>query len=237
MTPPSNASRPSSPAPSAAESAIPRIRAARRFQGKVAGRIRCRDEQPTPCISRQPPEPPHEALLDPRRERQRRGQAEATRELCRRQAARQLHEGQRVPVRLDHDPLEDALVEPCREHRFEQRASVPVAERLDVELREVLSASIRSRAANTRPIFSASRRRATNTRTRIDARSTPLRVVDDTQKRPVLGRLRQKAEGCDADEKRIEALPTASPKGDLAEPRAVDQGGFLADRGSGEHSC
>jgi hypothetical protein len=73
-------------------------------------------EQKPAGITRQLRQAPREALLDPRRQGHRRRQTEATRELRRRQPARQLQQGEGVATRLDNDPLEHRLVQPTRQH-------------------------------------------------------------------------------------------------------------------------
>ena len=76
-------------------------------QQRIADRLRRRDQQQTPRVVRERLESPDEALLDPPCQRLRAQQAEAARQLRRRQPPRQLEQRQRIPARLGDDPVPD----------------------------------------------------------------------------------------------------------------------------------
>ena len=178
----------------------------------VAGRISRRYEQQTPRVARQPRKPAREALLDARGERQRRGQAEPAGELRRRQAAWQLQEGERISVRLDDDPLQHTLVEARRQDRVQQRPRISTAERLDVKLREAGERLDRlPRREDHRDLLgqkAAGHERQHTRRRTVE----PLRIVDDTEERLLVGRLRQQVEDREPDEERIRRPARAQPE-------------------------
>ena len=74
-------------------------------EGQIADRLGRGQEQKAPRIAREPRQPPSKALLDLVGQGQRLRQAEATRELRRGQAARQLQQRERVAACLDDKPL------------------------------------------------------------------------------------------------------------------------------------
>jgi hypothetical protein len=105
-------------------------------QHGIPERLRRGHEQERSRLERRPGQPAREAPLDPRRQGQRRRQAEAAGELGRGEPAGKLQDRERIPASLGDDPLEDRLVESRREDGLEQDARVAAAERLDRELRE-----------------------------------------------------------------------------------------------------
>ena len=106
-------------------------------------------------------------------------------------------------MRLDHDPLQDALVEPRRQDRLQQRACIPVAERLDAKLRNTSERADRlPRGKHDRDLLgqeTPGHEREHRRRGAVE----PLSVVDQTEQRLVLGGLRQEAEDGKANEERI----------------------------------
>ena len=149
-------------------------------------------------------------------ERQRHGrrQAEPTRELGRRQPARQLQQRERIPARLGDDPLEDPLVEPSRQAGLQQRPRIAMAQGPDVQLRQPAErgARLARREHDRDPL----RQQAPgNERERACRRTIePVRVVDEAQERPLLGGLRQQAEHREPHEERIRRLAGAQPERD-----------------------
>ena len=132
-----------------------------------------RQLQQTPGVVRKRVELPAEALLDVPREPDRAGQPEATRELRRRQAPYQLQQRQRVAPRLGHDLVTDPRVQGPGEHSVQQdRARRPHVRPSTTSSGNPARSSLGFRAANTKPIDSASRRRATNANTCAEARSS-----------------------------------------------------------------
>jgi hypothetical protein len=79
-------------------------------QGRVSDRIGRCDQQQAPGVPGEPRQAPREALLDAGRQRHSRWQAEPARELRRAQPARELQKSERVPVRLENDPLQHTSV-------------------------------------------------------------------------------------------------------------------------------
>ena len=77
-----------------------------------------------------------------------------------------------------------------------------------------LSASSTWRVANRRAIRSANRRRATNASARADALIQPMGVINDSEERPLLGRLGQQAEDRQSDQERIRRRPRTESKRD-----------------------
>ncbi len=181
---------------------------------QVARWVGGRHQQQAAGITRHPRQPPREALLDPCGQGHRRRQTEATGELRRRQPARQLQQGEGVATRLDNDPLQHALVRAdpatltatasAHHHAPEARREA---------LAEPVSASGNSRAATTNAIFSASRRRADERKGARRGTIEPLRVVDDTEQRPLLGGLGQQAEDRQSDEEGARGLPGGQAEG------------------------
>ena len=96
---------------------------------RVADRLGCGHEQQASRVTWKLGKPPREALLDARGQRHRRWQAEPARELCRRQPARQLQQGERVPACLDNDPLQHVLIQPRRQGGLQQRPCITMPER------------------------------------------------------------------------------------------------------------
>ena len=147
----------------------------------VADRIRRgHDEQPL-CVARERGQPPREALLDAGRQGKGLLQAEAARELRGRQPSRQLHDRERIAARLDDDPFQHLLVEPCRQDGIEEGPCIPTAERLDAKLGEALKRIDRlSRREDHRDPLGKETSR--DEREHAGRRTVePLRVVDDAE--------------------------------------------------------
>ena len=181
---------------------------------RVADGFRGRHEQQPPRVAREPRQPPSEALLDPGGQRQRRRQAETTRELGGRQPAWKLDEGERIPARLGDDLLEHGLVEPRGEHGLQQRSGIPAAQRLHVELWEAgqSTAKLTRREREHDPFRQQTARheRERSSRGVVE----PLGVVDDAQQGLLLSSTGQEAENCEPDEERARRVPGAEPERD-----------------------
>jgi 8-hydroxy-5-deazaflavin:NADPH oxidoreductase len=118
-------------------------------------------------------------------------------------------------VRLDDDPLQHTLVEAGREDRVQQRPRFSTAERLDLKLREAGERLDRlTRREDHRDVLGQKAARHEREHAR---RCTvePLRVVDHTEERLLLGGLRQQAEDREPDEERIGRPSRAQPERDL----------------------
>ena len=104
---------------------------------------------------------------------------------------------------LEDDPLQHLLIEPGRQGGCQQRVGIAMPQGPDVELREARERLaqlagrehqrnlLRQQAASHEP--KRARRRPIE----------PLRVIDNTQERALLGGLRQQAQGCQSDQERI----------------------------------
>ena len=101
---------PTRSAGSSAVRAMPRRSAAPHTSSRVSRRLGGRQQQQQPRLFGEVLEPSQEALLDPARQRQRARQAEATRQLRRREPDRQFQQRQRVTPRLGQDLLADLHV-------------------------------------------------------------------------------------------------------------------------------
>ena len=228
-----SSNRPSASTVSAADSGIPSCCAARQTSavsptGSAAATSNRRRASP-----RKPGEPPREALLDARGQRHRRGQPEPARELCRRQPARQLQQSERVPARLDNDPIQHALIQRSGQDRLQQRPRITTPQGLDAKLRQSRErvAQLASRE-HERDLL---RQQATgHERERARRRTVePLRVIDDTSERPLLRSLGQQAEGRQSDQERIRRLSGTQPEGDAERVALGLAAGARMSRGTG----
>src|SRR5215218_429686 len=129
------------------------------------------EEKPT-RVAWEPREPPAEALLDPRGQRQHRRQVESARQLPGGQPAWELQECERVAPGFGNDALENGFVQTSREDGLQERPCIPTAQRIDTELRKRSRRLPTSRVANVSAILSASSRRATNASAAPDASSS-----------------------------------------------------------------
>ena len=151
--------------------AIPSRSAARQQQQRIADRLGRRDQQQTPRVvgeraragGRSSPRSAPRAPCGAEH-------PEPAGQLRRGQPSRQLEQRQRVAPRLGDDPVADPLVQHEPHRRAQQRAGVAVAQAAHLQLgQRARSSSPGSRAANTIPTGSASRRRATKASVSADA--------------------------------------------------------------------
>jgi hypothetical protein len=117
-------------------------------------------------------------------------------------------------VGLDNDPLQHLLIQPSRQGRRQQRVGIAMAQGPDVQLREARQRLaqlarrehqrdlLRQQAASHEP--KRARRRPIQ----------PLRVIDNTEDRPLLGGLGQQAEGRQSDQERIRDRAGIASEGD-----------------------
>ena len=220
----SRATRPS-PRPSAATA---RSRVARPRARAAADRRPAQPPRAAADVARRRTsalDPTNEALLDPSWEALRLEQAEAARQLRRRQAARQLEQRQRIPARLGDDPVADSLIQLEPHRRAQQRAGVAVAHAAHLQLGHVLKLLARLARGEHDP--DRLRQQATGDKRQRQRRSLiqPLRVIDDTQQRTLLGQPPRTGStpptrrGTDPELRRRSAR-TRSPSPDAAEPEA-----------------
>lgn len=122
-------------------------------------------------------------------------------------SARQLEQGQRVPLGFGQDLLPDLLVEPPAHDQLQQRPGVAVAESLDdqfgdpVEVLDRLAGGEgQQHALGLDPAGGEGERLR-------GGPVQPLAVVDHADQRPSLGRLRQQARDGQADQEAIRGRP------------------------------
>ena len=175
------------------------------------------DQQQESGMIRNRFEPALEALLEPRRQRLRRGvqQAEATGELRYRQSPRQLQQRERVATRLRNDAIADAVVEPKRDGRTQKRARVFVGEPEDLQVGEPPQIRRRDAGGEQEPdrlcVKPPCHKRERPCRHLVQ----PLRVVDDTEQRTLLRGLREQGQERQPDEKPIRHWSVAQAERDL----------------------
>src|SRR6266542_2608685 len=172
------------------------------------------EEKPT-RVAWEPREPPAEALLDPRGQRQRRRQVESARQLPGGQPAWELQECERVAPGFGNDALENGFVQTSREDGLQERPCIPTAQRIDTELRKAEQATshVASRERERDPL----REQPTRDERERGARCViePLRVVDHAQERLLLGRFGEETENGEPDEERARRLSRAQPECDV----------------------
>ena len=184
-------------------------------QQRIADRLRRRHQQQAPRVIREQLETPDEALLDPPGQRLRAQQAEAARQLRRGQPMRQLEQRQRIPPCLGDDPVPDCLIQFEPHGRAQQRAGVAVAHTLHLQLGHMPKLLARLPGAEHDP--DRLRQQATGDEGQRQPRGLiqPLRVIDDTQQRALLGHRREQAQHRQPDEKPIRGCAGAYAEHDL----------------------
>jgi hypothetical protein len=184
-------------------------------QQRIADRLRRRDQQQTPRVIRERLESSDEALLDPSCQRLRAEEAEPARQLRRRQPPRQLEQRQRIPPHFGDDPVPDSLIQFEPHCRAQQRAGVAVAHAVHLQLGHVSKLLARLARAEHEP--HRLRQQATCNKRQGQRRGLiqPLRVIDDTQQRTLLGHLREQTQHRQPDEKPIRGFTGAQPEHDL----------------------
>jgi len=139
--------------------------------------------------------------------RERLRQAEATRQLGGREAARQLEQGQRVPPGFGQDPLPDLLIERPRHDRAQQGPGVGLPESLDSEPGDSLEVLARL-AGGERQQHALGLEPTSGEGERLRRGPVqPLAVVHHADERPLRRRLRQQAQDGQADEEAIGRRP------------------------------
>ena len=176
--------------------------------------VGCSNEQQPPRLLGQRHEPAAETLLDPVGERWDSGRAESG-ELGGAQGPGELEQRQWVTARLSDDAVAHLLVQPESHRRAQQRARVAVAQTHDRELGQV--PELIARFAGSEHQTDGFGQQATRDERERQRRALiqPLRIVDDTEHRTLLGRLRQHAQHRQAHEEPIRRLARAQPEHDL----------------------
>ena len=174
-------------------------------QRHVADRLRRCEQEYAPSLDGERLQLPHEALLDAAGQRQLAGQPESARDRDALQPARQLEQRQRVAAGLSEDPILHPLVERPGKRRFQQQPGVVIGQPVDHELRQplelVLVAGLAQREHQSHPLRQEPAR---HERKRLRGHPVkPLRVVDDTHERLLLGGVGQQAQDRQPDEEAI----------------------------------
>ena len=183
-------------------------------QGDVTGGLGRRDEQQLPRVAWKRLDAPPEAPLDPARQQGAVGQSEPSRQLARRQAARQLQQRERVAPRLGQNPVADPRVQWPADSRRQHRARVVVAEPVDEELRQagelVRVAWLADGEHHGDPLGQQSPR---DERQCLPGGSVePLRIVDHARERTLLGRVGQQAQDRERDQEAIRRPALLEPE-------------------------
>ena len=226
------ASSPRASTSSAAAGAMPSFAAARQSSSGSPSGSAAASSNRRRASSESACELPDEALLDPSREALRAQQPEAARQLRRREASRQLEQRQRIAPRLGDDPVADPLVELESHRRAEQRAGVAVAHAAHLELGDVLELLARLACGEDDP--DRLRQQATGDEGERQRRRLvePLRVVDDAQQRPIVGRLRDQAQDRQAHEEPVRGAAGAHARTRSRAPVAAAREAAGAGRAS-----
>ncbi len=183
-------------------------------QYRVSDRLRRRDQQQALRLRREPCHPPPKAVFDPPRQPRRVWQPEPARQLGRRQPPWQLQQRQRVTARLGDEPLPHSLVQRHTQRRAQQRASVTTGQALNSKLRQPFELIPEvARHQHQRDRLRQQPPRHEHQRLRRGA-IKPLRVINHTHKRALLGHLRQQAQHRQPDQKPIRRVPRPQPERD-----------------------
>ena len=184
-------------------------------QQRIADRLGRRDQQQTPRVVGERLNPTNEALLDPPCEPLRLDQAEAARQLPCRQAPRELEQRQRITACLSDDPVSHPLIQLEVDRRAQQRAGIPIPHANHLQLGHVqkLLAGL-ARGEHDRNRL---RQQATCNKRQGQRRRPiqPLRVIDHTQQRTLLGHLREQTQHRQPDEEPIRGLAASQAEHDL----------------------
>jgi hypothetical protein len=180
----------------------------------VARWVGRRNEQQATRITRKPGQAPRKALLDARGQGHRRGQPEPACELYRRQPARQLQQGKRVAMRLEHDSIQHVLIQESGQDGLQQRPRIAMSQGLDAKRRQ--SREFVAQLAGREHERDLLRQQAAGDECERACRRPiePLRVIDDTQQWSLLRSLRQQAKGRQSHQERVRSLSGAQPEGD-----------------------
>ena len=139
-------------------------------------------------------------------------QPEPARQLRRRQPPRQLQQRQRVAARLGDQPLAHPLIQRHAQRRAQQRARIAIAQTLDHQLRQPVELIARlARHQHQRDRLRQQPPRHEHERLRRRP-IKPLRVINHTQKRLLLGHLREQAQHRQPDQEPIRRVPRPQPE-------------------------
>ncbi|HEV7528090.1 MAG TPA: hypothetical protein VGO29_04280 [Solirubrobacteraceae bacterium] len=115
---------------------------------------------------------------------------------------------------LENDPIQHVVIQASRQDRLQQCPRITMPQGLDMKLRQSRECAAQlAGSENERDLL---RRQATgHERERARRRAIePLRVIDDTQQRPLLRSLRLQGKHRKSDQERIRNLSSTQPEGD-----------------------
>jgi hypothetical protein len=184
-------------------------------QQRIADRLRRCDEQQTLRVIRERLELSSEALLDPSRKRMRLKHPEPAGQLRCREPSRQFEQCQRVPTCLRDDPVAHSLVQHEPHGRAQQRARVAVEQAVHLKMGHVRKLLARFARREHEPNRLSQEAPSHKRQREPQGLIQPLSVIDDTQKRPLLGHLREQAQHGQPDEEPIRGDAGAQPEHDL----------------------
>ena len=181
---------------------------------RVPHRIRRGDQQQHSRLVCKRLQPALEALLDPPGQGLRAEQAEPAGQLRCGKASRQLQQRQRIAAGLRNDAIADPLIEHEPDHRSEERLRVPFAKSANLERRKPLERLVGfARGEHQRDGLGQQPPGDERERQRRGV-IQPLRVIDNAQQRPLVGRLRQQTQYRQPDEELIGRSPAAQSEHD-----------------------
>jgi hypothetical protein len=184
------------------------------YERRISHGVGRSQEQQAPSVVWKPRQPSRVALLDAGGQGHRGRQAKSARELRRAQPARQLQQGQRIPVRLGDDPLQHAFVQSSWQDRLEQRPRMTMTQRRHVKLRQTGERVAQlSRREHERDLL---RKEPARHKGDGSLRRTvePLRVIDQAQERLLLGGLGKQAQDRQPHQETIRRWPSTEPERD-----------------------
>jgi hypothetical protein len=185
-------------------------------QRHFAGRLGSRDQQQQLRLGWQAARVAPEAVLDAARDAQRVRQFEPARQLCRLPAAGELQQRQGVAACFGDDPLTHPFIERRRDRGSQQRFGIGVGKAAEGQLGQ---AGERADVAFARVAHSEHQRHPLGHHPPRHERQhlrgclvEPLRIVDETQQRIILGDLGQQVEGRQPDQEPVRRRTVAQAK-------------------------
>ena len=131
--------------------------------------------------------------------------AEAARQLGRAHTPRQLQQHQRIAPALGDDPLPHPIVEPARHHRRQQRVRIIVIEPIEPQPRKARYVMVVARLTDREEHRHSLGKQPARDEPEDLPRAVvePLKVVDETQQRLLLGELSEQRECRQTDQKAV----------------------------------
>ncbi|MGH2852165.1 MAG: hypothetical protein ACRDLP_16310, partial [Solirubrobacteraceae bacterium] len=149
------------------------------------------------------------------------GKRKPAREPTRGETLGKLEQSEGVAARLTHDSVADALVEPALDHTLQQRSRILLGQARDRQLGQSGELRLVARLAHRKQDGHRLCQQPSSDKSEDLDRCVvePLRVVDETQQRSLLGDLRQQAERGEAHKEPLRGIargePHCDPQGTL----------------------